>query len=234
MPPEIESGDGPEVLLCFDYINENDEGQSLGAPDARIYTFGAGGTLSQFAPWLTTNQTGLTQKALNMNQPVWLHDTLEANVEETDAALVVAFRFGYQGAAPYPSGDQHGVDNVELVALPFTNLNIDPDTLNPKSKGNFITAYIGEFDGCFDPGDINPSSVELTEIDGVSITPLPAVQWDLQDGVLMVKFSRPDLIDALVGEGSPFGIVTLTVEGDVDGTSFSAEDDINVLNKYPN
>lgn len=236
VPPEL-SGGG-EVRLCFDYINEDDEGQNLdGLPEARIYAFRNGATLERFAPWNITGAPGaiIAMKDLNENQPVWLHDTLDANIVAGTPALAVAFLFGYQGAATYPSGDLHGVDNVELVSLPVAaDLNIDPDTLNPKSQGNFITAYIGEFDGCFDPGDINPSSVELTEIDGVPITPLPAVQWDLQDGVLMVKFSRPDLIAALIGEGSPDGIVTLTVEGDVDGSSFSAEDDITVLAKYPN
>lgn len=230
---ELDIGAGPEMLLCFDYINQNSEGDS-NTPEARIYRFAAGGTLSQFAPWPTANQNGLDIMSLNLNQPNWTHDTMDVNVEEADEAIVVAFKFGFNSNALVPPVDLHGVDNVELVTLPLAPyLDVDPDTLNPGSQGNFITVYIGDLGGCFGVDDIDPTTVELTEIDGVPLgSPLSVVQWDFQDGILMVKFSREELVSALVGEGAPTGIVSLMVEGEVDGVSFAAEDDINVLDKY--
>jgi hypothetical protein len=77
--------------------------------------------------------------------------------------------------------------------------------------------------------DIDPETVELIKINDHLIDgPLAAYQSDVQGDVLMVKFSRPGLIETLdVAEVN--GWVTLTIQGDLDGATFSAEDTIKVI-----
>jgi hypothetical protein len=142
----------------------------------------------------------------------------------------------------------HGViDEVEIynVALPdeeimanylaginpVYNVDIDPDTLNLKSKGNWITCYI-ELKAGYDANDIDVSTVAITDINGVPVN-IPAeshptgVGDEDGDGVpdLMVKFDRSDVQDAC----SP-GPTTITISGNLlDGTALSGSDTITVI-----
>ncbi len=101
-------------------------------------------------------------------------------------------------------------------------IDLNPDTLNLKSKGKWITCYI-ELPQDYDVGDINVSTVELTygEV-GVS-----AAWGDVQDGALMVKFNRSDVQDML----EPGDDVEVTVSGELtNGTPFEGTDMIKVIN----
>ena len=107
----------------------------------------------------------------------------------------------------------------------MVDLDLDPDTLNLQNKGNYITGYI-EFPEGVDPGQIQGDTILL---EGV----LPAEDGLIgdhdADGVpeLMLKFSRPTLIEYLSGTT---GEVTLTVRGLLsDGVPFEGTDAIWVI-----
>lgn len=112
-------------------------------------------------------------------------------------------------------------------------VDIDPDTLNLKSKGNWITVYIEPKDGR-DPANINISTVIIYLPDEpdttVSAAHHPATVGDHDNDSLpdlMVKFKRSDVqVMVSVGEN-----VTLAVEGYYnDGLLFKCSDTIRVIN----
>lgn len=110
-------------------------------------------------------------------------------------------------------------DDLELT-IPAT-VDIDPDTLNLGSKGNWITAYIGLPAG-FDVADIDVTTVKLEG--------LPAVRGEVQDDVLMVKFDRA-AVEALV-QGMNLQLpadVTLQVTGTVGDVAFEGSDTIRAI-----
>ena len=100
---------------------------------------------------------------------------------------------------------------------PLVSLDIDPDTLNLKSKGRWITAYLSAENASV--YDINISSILLQD------TLIPE-RWDYQDDILMLKFNRQALIAILeVGES-----VEIKLSGKwKDGTAFEAYDYIRVI-----
>ncbi len=85
----------------------------------------------------------------------------------------------------------------ELALQTETVVDFDPDTLNLKSKGKFVTVYI-ELPEDFDFSEIDIFSLELNEL----VTPLPKPieigDYD-NDGIndLMVKFDLQELIEVL-------------------------------------
>jgi hypothetical protein len=116
-------------------------------------------------------------------------------------------------------------NNCDYVTIKYsprsiinTTIDIDPDTLNLKSKGKWITCYI-TMNEHYDVCDIDISTILLED----TIT----AEWgDIQGDTLMVKFDRSDVEDML----SP-GTYNLKVTGELaDGTSFEGHsDDIKVI-----
>jgi hypothetical protein len=108
---------------------------------------------------------------------------------------------------------------AESVPSKVTSTNdIDPDTLNLKSKGRWITCYIDLPTG-YDVNYINISTIMLEDT-------IP-VEWDdIQGNTLMVKFDRSEVEDML----SP-GTYNLKVTGEfTDGTKFEGfSDEIRVI-----
>ncbi|MEM3086907.1 MAG: LamG domain-containing protein [Halobacteria archaeon] len=105
-------------------------------------------------------------------------------------------------------------------------VDIDPDTLNKKSNGKWITAYIKLQSG-FDVADIDVSTAKLNSVVPAEAFPTSVGDHD-NDGVpdLMVKFGRAAVI-ALVNPPS----ATLTVTGSLTGgTQFEGSDTIRVIN----
>ena len=123
----------------------------------------------------------------------------------------------------------HAAIEVVSPTVPAT-VDIDPDTLNLKSNGQWITAYITLPEG-YSVEDIDVNSVELRHDSWVNST----VWGEVQDGVLMVKFDRASLRDYLgevdVDDGDKFNDITLTITGIVAGTLFEGSDTITVKRK---
>lgn len=96
------------------------------------------------------------------------------------------------------------------------SVDIDPDTLNLRSGGRWITAYIEASQ------EVDMDSVVLKN-DGGEV----AVEWgDDQEGVFMVKFESSEVQDIVES-----GEVRLTVQGNlVDGRPFIGFDTIVVVN----
>jgi hypothetical protein len=145
------------------------------------------------------------------------------------------------GDACDPDVDGDGVPN-EDDRCPFTPLgtpvgptgclpatvDVDPDTLNLKSKGKFVTVYI-ELPSGFDVNDIDVSSVTLSS--GTGSVPALASPTGVgdhdNDGIpdLMVKFDRSAVQSIVV-----VGINALTVSGSAGGVGFEGSDTIRVIN----
>jgi len=130
----------------------------------------------------------------------------------------------------------------DLTSIPAT-VDIDPDTLNLKSNGEWITAYIELPDDC-DVNNIDISTVVLTTPSGDTvqvdpIAPTTVEDYDVDDIYdLMVKFDRATVV-ACMGETDAIddgtGIdceIELTIAGELtDGTQFEGTDTIRVIKK---
>jgi hypothetical protein len=118
-------------------------------------------------------------------------------------------------------------------------IDIDPDTLNLKSNGKWITCYI-ELPSGYDPRDINASSILLND----TIPPELNTKYgfvksessyimDHDNDTIeerMVKFQR-SAVQEMIGEGSE--IVVLVVTGLLDdGTEFEGIDVIRAIHEH--
>lgn len=103
-------------------------------------------------------------------------------------------------------------------------IDIDPDTLNLKSKIKWVTAYI-ELPEDYDVTNIDVSTVNLW-YEGNNV---PAEWGDIQDDTLMVKFNGKAVQDLFTG---PVDSATVAVAGELqDGTPFGGNDTIRVIKK---
>jgi hypothetical protein len=112
-------------------------------------------------------------------------------------------------------------------------VDIDPDVLNPRSGGRWVTCYIELPEG-YDPVDIDVSTVMLNETVPAELHPTGIGDYD-EDGTpdRMVKFSRSQVIDILPNGDQ----VEVRVSGEVAGGPFAGADTIRVLMPkvtYPN
>lgn len=141
--------------------------------------------------------------------------------------LTIGVRLGLGVSPLYHKGI---IDEVRIwnVALPLeAEIDINPDTLNLKSNGQWITAYITLPEG-FNVEDIIPEEVYL---DGIT-----AVWSEIQNGVYMAKFDRAavqEMDDCEVG--TKFQELTLTVTGKLSygqlTIDFEGSDTIRVIKK---
>ncbi len=127
--------------------------------------------------------------------------------------------------------DSNGV--IFTVERLGAEVDIHPDTLNRKSKGKWVTAYI-ELPGGFNVEDIDTATLAVTAVDGdpvveplkAELSPSSVGDYD-SDGIpdLMVKFDRAGLI-ALVTPGNR----TVTISGKLTGgTDIEGSDTLRVI-----
>jgi parallel beta-helix repeat protein len=117
-------------------------------------------------------------------------------------------------------------------------IDIDPDTLNLESNGEWLTAYIELPEG-YDVSNINVSTINL--LDSIPVDPTaPATIGDCDgDGIdLMVKFNRTAVIvylgteDVTEDETGTDYYEESTITGElIDGTPFEGSDTIRVIDK---
>ncbi len=120
-----------------------------------------------------------------------------------------------------------------LSPLVYAFIAIDPDTLNLRSVGKWITAYIQLPEG-YNAEDIDATTILLNG----TISPVLDPKYEFvtnsseylvdhnEDGILerMVKFDKAEVMALLsVGEA------TLTITGEVDGILFEGSDTIRVI-----
>lgn len=121
------------------------------------------------------------------------------------------------------------IEGIPSVVSVAANVDIDPDTLNAKSKGQFMTAYI-EIPGQ-NVSEVNISSVRLETVPAISDPKFGFVKNPEvvdRDGngfpEIAVKFGRQAAIEVL-----PAGTVTANVTGRVGLACFKGSDTIRVL-----
>jgi Tol biopolymer transport system component len=110
-------------------------------------------------------------------------------------------------------------------------INVDPNTLNLRSMGNFVTTYIELPEG-FDVTNINASSILLNNTVPIDLSAPITIGDYNNDGIpdLMVKFDRATVLQYLTSEGIMFANFTMTLTGRLyDGTAFEGSDTIRVI-----
>ena len=116
-------------------------------------------------------------------------------------------------------------------------VDIDPDTLNLKSNGKWITAYIELPEG-YDATDINVTTILLNDTIHAELRPVAIGDYD-EDGIpdLIAKFHRAEVISYILANVNMtelieerFMTVTLTITGCLnDGTPFQGSDTTKII-----
>lgn len=178
----------------------------------------------------------------NGQMEVYINDKLELTYVDT------TFSSGTVGVETHTGGGwwtwvRSHFDNIRVSGLaPLSaTIDIDPDTLDLKSKGKWITCYI-ELPQGYDVRDIDASTILLEDTllpildskHGFAKSKDSYIVDHDSDGVSerMVKFLRADVIELIyeleVGWGD---LVEITVTGELyDGTIFEGADTITVIN----
>jgi len=116
----------------------------------------------------------------------------------------------------------------DVMMIP-SRINIAPNTINLKSEGEWITAYIELPEG-HDVNDINVTTVMLNDTVPAELYPTEVGDYD-SDTIpdLMLKFNRTAVSEFILSKGIMYGNVTLTLTGQLyNGTSFEGSDTIMV------
>jgi parallel beta-helix repeat protein len=132
-------------------------------------------------------------------------------------------------------GDGDGVAVIDMGAFEYqgvlaieATIDFDPDTLNLRNKGKWVTAYI-ELPAGYNVADINVSTLWLNDSVNAELKPASIGDND-NDGIidLMAKFDRTAVEDLLTVSEN----VEITVSGSlIDRTQFVGIDIIRVINK---
>lgn len=155
---------------------------------------------------------------------VWFSLTVPADApfRRYDVYLVVAPEIG---------GVLNVMFTVTITETPpppvvAATVNIDPDTLNLRSKGEWVTAYI-ELPESYNVANMNASSIMLNHTVPVEPEPLAIGDYDgntIPD--LMVRFNRTAVQEFMLSKGIKYGNVTLILTGQLDNGSLIEGSDI--------
>ena len=140
----------------------------------------------------------------------------------TNSTLVV--RFSGSGSA----GQSWGLDNVCItLGLPgvLNVIDIDPNTLNLKSNGEWVTCHLRLPEGS------NAADIKLETVMLENVIAADWLVFNENNQIAMIKFSGSAVRDYLI-EQELSGDVELTVTGElIDGTTFAVSDTITVIDK---
>jgi|GEM_PF-782168 len=107
-------------------------------------------------------------------------------------------------------------------------MDVDPNTLNAASHGNYVTAHI-ELPPAYDVALVNPASIRLNALVIAFPDFFQIGDWNkngIQD--FMVRFSRSD-VEGVLQEGDS---VPVTITGSVGACSFSGVDVVRVIRPH--
>jgi len=145
------------------------------------------------------------------------------------------------GYDDHREGNLHYTDSpyshiTETIPLPIisANIDVDPNALNLRSEGKWITCFIELPEG-YNIDDIDVSSILLN--DSISVDPTaPTSSGDYDNDTvpdLMVKFARDEValyISEYISNSERFTVVTLTLTGNLHtGAQFMGSDTIKVI-----
>lgn len=116
---------------------------------------------------------------------------------------------------------------MKVTSVLSLTLDVDPDSLNPRSRGRWITAYVELPEG-FNVSDIDLSSVLLNGSISAEFKPAEVGDYD-NDGILdlLVKFDRATLIELV--ENATSGRIILNLSCQVSETLFEGYDSIRKI-----
>jgi flagellar hook capping protein FlgD len=114
---------------------------------------------------------------------------------------------------------------VACEAIPVDAMDVDPNTLNGASQGNYVTAHI-ELSPGHDPSLVEPISIRLNGSVSASPEFFEIGDWN-ENGVpdFMVKFPRAE-VEAVLSEGDQ---VPVTITGTIDNCPFSGTHMVRVI-----
>jgi hypothetical protein len=180
-----------------------------GAPlPEKTVTFGIGGQSAS----AVTDTSGLASTTIILNQEAGQYYFIDA----------------YFGGDEYylPAFDSEQFE----IRIPAT-MDFDPNTLNLKSKGQWVTVYI-EFPTDYNVNDIDVSTVTLDNAISVDLSAPSTIGDYNSNGVLdlMIKFSGAEVTDYILSKGTGQENITLNVSGELlNETSFTGSDFINII-----
>ncbi len=133
---------------------------------------------------------------------------------------------------------EFGICETDITLLPSpqvltATIDFHPHSLNLKSRGKWITAYI-ELPQGYDVADINVSSIMLNNTVQAKACPTKIRDHDCDKILeLMVKFDREEVIQYIlssVNAKGKFTTVALTLTGKLeDGTPFEGTDNVKII-----
>ncbi len=160
----------------------------------------------------------------------------------TDGQNVEAYWSPDEKYIVYVSGKSGNWDIWKMEAPPVeVSINIDPNTLNLKSKGKWITDYI-EFPEGYDVNDVDVSTIMLNDSIPAEMHHV-GIEDEDDDGIpdLMVKFDRAEVTSYIIANVNmtklieeKFMTITLTITGKLyDETQFQGSDTIRIIMHMP-
>lgn len=177
------------------------------------------------------NSAGTDMEYLSQLQVETIVDSRQV-VVPSNGEKQVTFTHTFDQAGEYviESNDQ----SVDLNVIYAANIDVDPDTLNKRSGGKWVTAYIELPDEDASVEDISISSISLNGVSAVDNEKYgfvrdPKIEDRDGNGLpeLMVKFHREE-VEETVDSGDN---VETVVSGEVDDLDFEGTDTITVKNK---
>jgi parallel beta-helix repeat protein len=126
------------------------------------------------------------------------------------------------GSNPIITNNIFSNNDIDIYSILLLTLDIDPNTLNLKSNGRWVTAYITL------PEEMKASDIEFDTISlGDGTFEVGGEYGEFDSNECMAKFDRSELEDQI---GAPNEALELTLTGELtDGTPLSGSDTIRVI-----
>jgi len=152
-----------------------------------------------------------------------------------DANIIATWTMGptFSFTHTYGAGRVYYQASYTIPPTIGATVDINPDTLNLRSRGKWITAYIELPDG-YDVGDIDVSSILLNGTIRVDPeAPTTIGDYDSDDiPDLMVKFKLTEVVVLILNCIEPeekFDEAILTITGTINGIPFEGSDTIRII-----